>query len=104
MKGATSLPPDAMTQGLSCLHSRRITGSHMSAYFSTTAFFTVSLISGSDAPLRLPILSKYKDLGTIIEGKVEQACLPYVLCCALLSVSSFPRRMPRVLCLSVLCS
>jgi len=24
------------------------------------------------APLRLPILSKYKDLGTIIEGKVEQ--------------------------------
>ena len=25
-----------------------------------------------DAPLRLPILSKYKDMGTTIEGKVEQ--------------------------------
>jgi len=28
-----------------------------------------------DAPLRLPILSKYKDLGTIIEGKVEQGTI-----------------------------
>jgi len=27
------------------------------------------------APLRLPILSKYKDLGTMIEGKVEQGTL-----------------------------
>ena len=25
-----------------------------------------------DSPLRLPILSKYKDMGTTIEGKVEQ--------------------------------
>ena len=25
-----------------------------------------------DAPLRLPILSKYKDLGTMVEGKVKQ--------------------------------
>jgi len=28
-----------------------------------------------DAPLRLPTLSKYKDLGTIIEGKVEQGTI-----------------------------
>ena len=28
-----------------------------------------------DAPLRLPILSKYKDMGTIIEGKVEQGTI-----------------------------
>jgi len=28
-----------------------------------------------DAPLRLPCLSKYKDLGTIIEGKVEQGTI-----------------------------
>ena len=28
-----------------------------------------------DAPLRLPILSKYKDLGTVIEGKVEQGTI-----------------------------
>jgi len=27
------------------------------------------------APLRLPILSKYKDLGTVIEGKVEQGTI-----------------------------
>lgn len=28
-----------------------------------------------DAPLRLPILSKYKDLGTVVEGKVEQGTI-----------------------------
>lgn len=28
-----------------------------------------------DAPLRLPILSKYKDLGTMVEGKVEQGTI-----------------------------
>ena len=27
------------------------------------------------APLRLPILSKYKDLGCVIEGKVEQGTI-----------------------------
>jgi len=31
-----------------------------------------NLDRNKDAPLRLPILSKYKDMGTIIEGKVEQ--------------------------------
>lgn len=28
-----------------------------------------------DAPLRLPILSKYKDMGTMVEGKVEQGMI-----------------------------
>jgi len=28
-----------------------------------------------NAPLRLPILSKYKDLGTVVEGKVEQGTI-----------------------------
>ena len=34
-----------------------------------------SLERNRAAPLRLPILSKYKDLGTVIEGKIEQGTI-----------------------------
>ena len=40
--------------------------------FLTTLDALPSCERNKAAPLRLPILSKYKDLGTIIEGKVEQ--------------------------------
>jgi len=40
--------------------------------FLSTLDALPALERNKSAPLRLPILSKYKDLGTIIEGKVEQ--------------------------------
>jgi peptide chain release factor subunit 3 len=43
--------------------------------FLSTLDHLPTLDRNRDAPLRLPILSKYKDLGTIIEGKVEQGTI-----------------------------
>ena len=34
-----------------------------------------ALERNKDAALRLPILSKYKDMGTVVEGKVEQGTI-----------------------------
>ena len=43
--------------------------------FMTTLDELPELERNKTAPLRLPILSKYKDLGCVIEGKVEQGTI-----------------------------
>ena len=43
--------------------------------FLTTLDELPELERNKTAPLRLPILSKYKDLGCVIEGKVEQGTI-----------------------------
>ena len=59
---------------------KRPTGIPEVAWYDGPCFLEVldglpALERNRDAPLRLPILSKYKDMGCMVEGKVEQGMI-----------------------------
>jgi len=76
-----NLKKDVTFVPISALSNHNIIKPHPEAsWYSGPCFLDVlnslpALERSLDAPLRLPILSKYKDLGTMIEGKVEQGTI-----------------------------